>query len=236
MISVLLYSHIKKEISAFVKHGREAVGKISDDDWNFRGYCEKELLYRFLIECPLIDISCVDVSAGDGLTLAENLRKDNSGMYMILVADLSVSPTAYIRPSIMAGSLLMRPVSVEGIKRVFTEAALSYIKSLERGSGDVLIIENRDGRQPVPYSSIMFFESREKKIYANTGKTEYPFYDTLDNLEQSLPEGFLRCHRSFIVAKNRIKSIFISKSIITLDDGSELPLSRSYKSKFKELK
>ena len=37
------------------------------------------------------------------------------------------------------------------------------------------------------------------------------------------------------LAKSRIKSIFISRSTIVLDDNSELPLSRSYKSVFKEL-
>ena len=235
MISVLLYSHEKKELAAFGKHGKEAVCRLSEDDWRFIGYCECERVYSFLRERPLIDISCVDVAVKDGIVLAEELRCQSKEMYIILLADFSVSPTAYIRPSIMAGSLLMRPLTAESIKRVFIEAASEFIRKICSEGNEVLMIENKDGRQPVPYASIIFFESREKKIYANTGKNEYPFYDTLDNLEQRLPNGFIRCHRSFIVAKSRIKSIFISRSTIVLDDNSELPLSRSYKSVFKEL-
>ena len=123
MISVLLYSHEKRELTLFSKTGREVVGKISADDWQFYGYRDCETIYRFLSEHPLIDISCVDVAAMDGIRLAEHLRKQNREMFMVLLADMSVSPMDYIRPTIMAGSLLMRPVCAENVKRVFTEAA-----------------------------------------------------------------------------------------------------------------
>ena len=236
MISVLMYSRDRKELSELKKYGHEIAARLTEDDWRFFGYNEREQVYRFLSEHPLVDISCVDIAACGGIVLAEDLRRRCNEMYMVLLADSSVSPTAYIRPSIMAGSLLMRPLNVEGIKRVITEAALVYVKKISNSEESFLMIENKDGRQPVSYRAITFFESREKKIFANTSKKEYAFYDTLDNLKQRLPEGFVRCHRSFIVAKSRIKSIFISRGIIVLDDGSELPLSRSYKSYFKELK
>lgn len=236
MISVLMYSSDKRELSDFGRYGREALSVLSEDDWSFIGYEKRELVYNFLSGHPLIDISCVDIVSDGGVGLAEDLRRQSSKMYMILLADLSVSPTVYIRPSIMAGSLVLRPLTAEGIKRVVAEAAVAYIRKLEHSENEVLLIENKDGRQPVPYQAIAFFESREKKIYANTGKKEYAFYDTLDNLEQRLPSNFIRCHRSFIVAKSRITNIFISRGIIVLNDGSELPLSRSYKSYFKELK
>ena len=236
MISVLLYSHEKKELSAFVKLGKEIVCKISDDDWSFLSYSDREVVYSFLRDHPIIDISCVDIVTDGGIALAEELRKTNAEMHIILLADMTVSPVSYIRPSIMAGSLLLRPLTVQTVKSVFTEAVSSYVKKLQADNDNILLIENRDGRQPVPYSSIIYLESREKKIYVNTGVSEYPFYDTLDNLEKQLPDSFLRCHRSFIVSKNHIKKIFISRSTIVLDDDSELPLSRSYKSVFKELK
>lgn len=236
MISVLLYSHEKKELSAIVKLGKEVVCKISDDNWDFLSYSERKLVYSLLSENPIIDISCVDIVTDGGIALAEELRKTNNEMHIILLADMSVSPVSYIRPSIMAGSLLLRPLTVQSVKSVFTEAVSSYVKKMRKDNDNILLIENRDGRQPIPYSSIVYFESREKRIYANTGASEYPFYDTLDNLEKCLPEMFLRCHRSFIVAKNHIKKIFISQSTIVLDDDSEIPLSRSYKSVFKELK
>lgn len=236
MISVLLFSHEKRELTVIGKTGRDFVCKLSDDDWEFLGYNERRHVYAYLKENPLIDISCVDVASEGGIVLAEDLRRTNREMYMILLTDLTVSPLSYIRPTIMAGSLLMRPLSADGVKRVLTEAATDYFNRTRDDVTAVLVVENRDGRQPVPYSAIRFFESRDKKIYVNTGNREYAFYDTLDELEQRLPESFARCHRSFIVAKSHIKNIMISRSMIVLDDDSVIPLSRSYKRVFKELK
>lgn len=236
MISMLFYSHDKRELIAFDKLGREVVSRVSDDDWDFLCYHDKKLVRDFLAKNPVIDLSCVDVADNGGVELAEALRRDNEEMYMILLADATVSPVVYIRPTIMAGSLLMRPLSRDSVKSVFFEAFRRYLRKFEESTGESFLIDNRDGRQLIPYSKICFFESRDKKIYVNAGTKEYSFYDTLDNLQDKLPEGFLRCHRSFIVARSYIKKIMLSQNMIVLENDSIVPLSRSYKSIFKEIK
>lgn len=236
MISMLLYSHDRRELKAFDSLGREVVSRVSDDDWDFLCYHDKKLVLDFLSKNPVIDLSCVDVADNGGVELAETLRRDNAEMYMILLTDATVSPVVYIRPTIMAGSLLMRPLSRDSVKSVFLEAFRQYLRKFEDNTGDSFLIDNRDGRQLIPYRKICFFESRDKKIYVNTGAKEYSFYDTLDNLEDKLPEGFLRCHRSFIVSRDYIKKILLSRNMIVLEDDSVVPLSRSYKSVFKEIK
>ena len=50
----------------------------------------------------------------------------------------------YNLSSIMAGSLLMRPVCAENVKRVFTEAAGAYIQKMQQDAESLLLIENRD--------------------------------------------------------------------------------------------
>ena len=82
----------------------------------------------------------------------------------------------------------------------------------------------------------MFFESRNKKVYVNTGFEEYSFYDTLDNIESRVGDGFVRCHRSFIIAKSRIKKVMLSQNTVILDTDCYIPLSRTYKSVLKELR
>ena len=67
-----------------------------------------------------------------------------------------------------------------------------------------------------------------------TKKTEFSFYDTLDNLTQTLPEQFIRCHKSFIVNKRFITCLSVSRGEIELEDGIILPLSRSYKQLVKD--
>ena len=141
-------------------------------------------------------------------------------MFIILLADAAVPPTLYIRPSVMAGSLLLRPLSSDSVRRVFSEAFGEYLKKLSSGDGDAFVIDSRDGRQLVPYGRISYFESR----------------DTLDNLGQRLPDGFARCHRSFIVNLSAVKKVMLSQGMIELNNDGIVPLSRSYKTVFKELK
>lgn len=236
MISMLIYSHEKRELKAFDRLGREIVSTISDDDWDFLTYNDKRRLFAFLEKNPVVDLSCIEVADSEGVSLAERLRQINREMYMILLTEVSVSPALYIRPTIMPSSLLLRPLQAETVKRVFLEAFQEHLKKYDLSNDKSFLIEGRDGRQLIPYSRIRYFESREKKIYINAGSEEYSFYDTLDKLEQKLPEGFLRCHRSFIVAQSCIRKILLSQSMILLDNGDSLPLSRTYKSVFKELK
>ena len=70
--------------------------------------------------------------------------------------------------------------------------------------------------------------------FLNTGMEEYGFNDTLDRLETELEEGFIRCHRSFLVNKTMIESVWLSQNRQMLEDDIEIPLSRSYKPLIKE--
>lgn len=235
MISMLFYSDKKKELKAVVNAGNEVVCALSDEDWEFFTYSEREKIYELLAAHPAIDISCVDVAASDGIGIAEKLRTDNKNMYVILVTNPDISPVLYIRPTIMAGSLLIRPLNAETVKKVFFEAVREYLKTFyEDGGEDSFAINTRDGRQLIPFNLILFFESRNKKIYVSTQTKEYSFYDTLDNLQDRLPDSFLRCHRSFIVSGAHIKNIRLSQNYIELENGVSVPLSRSYKSVVKE--
>jgi DNA-binding LytR/AlgR family response regulator len=68
------------------------------------------------------------------------------------------------------------------------------------------------------------------------GKEAYGFYGTIDKLVDNLPSNFIRCHRGFIVNKYKIEKVILSQNIIYLEDGFDVPLSRSYKSLFKGMK
>ena len=91
------------------------------------------------------------------------------------------------------------------------------------------MVESRGERSIIGYRRINYFESREKKVFLCTDSEEFGFYDTLDELEKTLSEDFIRIHRSFLVNRQKIASVFISQGRVLLTDGSEVPLSRSYK-------
>ena len=102
------------------------------------------------------------------------------------------------------------------------------------GQEESLVIETREGRTYVPLAQIYYFEAREKRVYVRLKKQEMAFYETMEHLEERLPDYFVRCHRSFIVSRQRIRKVMLSKSLIELEQGMQIPLSRSYKPAFKE--
>lgn len=84
---------------------------------------------------------------------------------------------------------------------------------------------------PVPIEQITHIESFQKKTFFYTEKGQFCVSSTLKELEKRLPEVFLRIHRSYIVntaSISRISRDFSSNLIVTLVDGTELPVSQSY--------
>lgn len=238
MITMLMYSHVSKELKLFRNMGFEISCRLSEEDWDFPSYHDICAVSDFLSQSPILDLALVDVTQEGAIPLAESMRRLNAELYMILLTDVNVSPVTYIKPSILAASLLMRPVTVQNVKSIFTDAIRQIVR-LHSDSGmedKAFIIESKEGKRFIPYGQILFFESRDKKIFVNTKSEEYFLYGTLDEIEQRLGGSFLRCHRSFIVAKSKIKKVMISQGVVMLDGDFQIPLSRSYRKVFKELK
>lgn len=117
-----------------------------------------------------------------------------------------------------------------------TKAALIVILPPKHKDSSALPYRFLTGRQeeewrPIPIEKIAYMESLQKKtwFYANTEpyKTNIP----LKELQQRLPETFIRIHRSYIVNVlfiDRIIRDFSSNLLVLLQDGTELPVSQSY--------
>ena len=149
-------------------------------------------------------------------------------MVLIIIANESISPMLYLRPSIMAASLLLRPFNEAQISTALIEL-FQYIMLQQEVMTDCFIVESKDEMIRLEYSSILLFEAREKKVFVYSGTQEYGFYNTLDNLVQNLPDYFVRCHRSFVCNFKRVKQLKMNVNLIILDDNSQVPLSRSYR-------
>ena len=107
-------------------------------------------------------------------------------------------------------------------------------RELKQGSADSYVLETKQGRLLIPYSEILYFESRERRVCLCTKSRQLPFYDTLERLSKELPEQFLRCHKGFIVNAYNIEGVLFAQNTIHLRGGFIIPVSRSYKSAVRE--
>ncbi|QPQ33609.1 LytTR family DNA-binding domain-containing protein [Lysinibacillus sp. JNUCC-52] len=84
---------------------------------------------------------------------------------------------------------------------------------------------------PVAIEKISYLESLQKKTWFYVEKEQFKTSITLKELQMRLPPFFIRIHRSYIVNIHFIKKMardLTSNFIVTLKDGTELPVSQSY--------
>lgn len=234
MISILFYDKKTEELQVIQNLTKDIIADVSEEVCNFYLFSKLEDVMGFVSEDPLLDYACYDVTKSESIDYLEQFRKNYRETLLLLIADASVSPMSYMKPSILATSLLLRPFSEQDARQILKEYLESNLLQENPEAEEGYIVESRDGKIKIPYSKIYYFEAREKKIFIRTQNEEYGFYATIEELEEKLPAFFMRSHRSYMVNSKKIQRIMLSRSTISLQNEIEVPLSRSFKSIFKE--
>lgn len=235
MITILICS-CKEDGQTIKKVVEEYIAYYSSENWEVNCCEGVEEAQKCSNEKANLDFLFLDLDKEGAISFAETERKKFPNMILQIIADNSISPMSYLKPSIMAASLLLRPYDEhqlhQSIEEVFQYAFKE--KCLEEQEEDCFVIESNGDRIRIIYSSIVYFEARERRIFVLAGVKEYGFYSTMDSLEKALPDQFVRCHRSFIFNMNRMQELKLTQNMIIMDNGSRVPLSRGYRNVIKE--
>ena len=234
MISMVIFDKKEEEVRELTRQVKDLAAKLTEDYWNIETSTSLEEVSKIFENHSLVDFSCYDITLKETLEKLVEIRKEYGEMGLLLIADSNISPLAYLRPSIKADALLMRPFSYESIRETLTELFLDHLSINRNDTEKMYVIESKEGRTAIPFHKIYYFEAREKKVFIRTKNEEYGFYAALEQLNDQLPPNFLRCHRSFIVNSDKILQIKLSAGCILLTEEFEVPLSRSYKPMWKE--
>lgn len=84
---------------------------------------------------------------------------------------------------------------------------------------------------PIPIEQVTYIESLQKKTWFYANGEQYSTTHTLKDLHLRLPNAFMRIHRSYIVniqCIQRISRDITSNLVLSLKDGTELPVSQTY--------
>lgn len=236
MVSVLIADRAAREAKQLADCCRALTARFTEEELRCELYTDAPALRRLLAGTPGGDINCIDLTVEDGIRLAEKVRAASPQGFILLVTEQAMSPMLYLRPSIMAGSLLLRPFTREDAVRSLTEAyRFRYAGQAQQKEQDCFKIENRGTQERIDYAAIRYFEARAKQITLVTATREYTFYGTIDKLAETLPKQFVRCHRSFIVNQNYVLRARYAENLLYLDGDEPIPLSRSYKPAVKEM-
>ncbi|MCI8482723.1 MAG: response regulator transcription factor [Lachnospiraceae bacterium] len=155
----------------------------------------------------------------DGMQTAELFRqKSFDGILIFLSSSGSYVFDAY---EVEAFWYLVKPVSEEKMKNVLNRA----VQKIRQVSKDFIIVTQQRQKKKLFLSDIYYFEIRGRMIYAHQSEEILEFYEQIGLLEQQLlGKGFFRCHKSYLVNLNYVKSYDRQEAV--LDNGERIIIAR----------
>jgi len=188
-------------------------------DARLSGYQSAESFLFAYEEDKSVDILLLDIQMGgmDGVELARRMRKDNETVQIIFITGFS----DFIAEGYDVSALhyLMKPVKEEKLHEVLDKAA-DRLKKAEQ----TLLVQTPDATAKVLLADILYIEAFAHYVAIQTNTASIETRANIGEIEQSVGEGFIRCHRSYIVGLQHIRRI--TKTDVILDDGKNIPLSR----------
>lgn len=176
------------------------------------------LLFRYA-DNKNIDILLLDIEMGamNGVELAEHIRRDNEAVQIVFITGFpDFMAQGY---EVSALHYLIKPVHEAKLRPVLDKACRNLGK---RERALMLNIGNEMAR--IPVQDIQSVEAFAHSVVVTTTTGPYEVKQSISELNNLLGEGFVRCHRSYIVGMRHIKRI--TRTDVILDDGQAIPLSR----------
>lgn len=237
MISVIIFCHNKREADFFDEMCRRSVALI-----------KKEILKSFVIsdesgnkidigEIKYADLIIAEVARIEDLKQIRHIRRYFSSAGLLLVSTVQVSPEYYLIPEISPDMLLLKPYTYSKVCKLLHRMFSWFYKERyeEHRLKKLLEIQINGEFYYFNYAEIFYLEARDKKIILHTRYQEFSFYNSLQKLEENLPQYFIRCHRSYIVNFMFIQKADLMNSLFYLDKKTVIPISQKYKVKLVKL-
>lgn len=184
-----------------------------------------QAVQRNAFDLVLLDIH---MPGADGLKLAEELRKLQRDTAIVFV---TAHPEHAVQAfDIEAVDYLTKPVNEERMVRALQKAEQFVQRCrIQEGGQQKLTICHRGDWIKVPLGDVLYFRATDKYTSVRTLQNEYLMECSLNDLQKRYGEGFVRAHRSALVARHCIAALEQVESgwvvrLHGIDD--QLPVSR----------
>lgn len=159
----------------------------------------------------------VEMQALSGIDLAKRLRRDGFGGEIVFITShFEFAGEGY---EVDALHYLTKPLSTEKLYTVLEKAAARL--SAEPPS---VTVTCENATVKLYTSRILYAESFRHDLVIHTEKGDYSTKEGITAFESRAGEGFYRIHRSYLVSLSKV--VRISRTEVTLKDGTKLPLAR----------
>ena len=124
---------------------------------------------------------------------------------------------------------LVKPVDPNRFKQALDKVIniTEAVKKKKEDGQDHLFIKKNKGYSRLNFEDIEYLEALADYVQINTNSERFTVLSTMKSISSRLPsDQFLRVHRSYIVALNKIERL--DDNMIVLN-GKTIPVSRSYR-------
>lgn len=206
--------------SLFIEHNYDAQVTFQSND-------PKEII-KFL-KNNTVNVLILDINLNStitGIELAQRVRSYNKDIYFIFTtAHLEYALIAY---KVKTFDYLAKPITKqrleETIVRLFTDMSNNMNTYIKIDNKNTLISQN----------NIKYIRKDGMKLVFHTDTKEYVTYNSFKNIQDCLPDNFVRCHKSYIANVNRITDVE-SNHTIFFNDKDKCFIGNKYKNNFMEV-
>ncbi len=177
---------------------------------------EELLKYDKVIDILFLDIQMKDT---DGMETARKLR--NQGFKGILIFITVLKEMVFQSFEVQAYDYLVKPIDAGHFEKTMERLLIS----MKNASESSLLVRKGYESRIILFEEIVFCEIIDRKVYLHLASSEtLDFYDRIENLETKLDSRFFRCHRSFLINLQYLKSY--KSGTAYMENGREIPVSR----------
>ena len=174
-----------------------------------------------LVNVVVLDIDFKN-SKINGLNIADEIRKFNKDCYIIFITshfEYIMEAYAYKTFAYLFKNSLTVDTLSTTLNRLFDDASGTSTKFIK--------IDNKGTF--VDLSDVQFIEKSGMKLIYHTSHGILETYNSFSKVEDSLPDNFIRCHKSFIANVNNIVHISFSDSSISFKNDEVCYIGPKYK-------
>lgn len=210
------------------KYMSEKIKKMAENFFRKKNTDSSVMVYssgeELLKNSERIDILFLDIgmSGMDGIEAARRLRARGFHGFLIFITVLKemVFQSFEAEPF----DYLVKPVQQEYFEKTMERLFLSMQDRLSPEKMNLLIQKGCESNI-ISFQEIICCEIIDRKVYLYLVSGEViSYYEKIENLEKKLDRRFFRCHRSYLINLNYLKSY--RNNTAYMADGKEVPVSR----------
>lgn len=163
----------------------------------------------------------IQMDGTDGIETAKELRERDEDTILIFIT--AIREYVFKAFDVAAFHYLLKPIEEDKFHEVF-QRAKRELEKRKKQRRETIFIKTRNRSFILEKDSILYIESRAKKVEIHTAGEIIEAYSSMNEMESQLGDGFYRCHRGYLVNMAYVAE-YDSESV-TLNNGEYVYLAK----------